>query len=1827
MLRVLILMLILYSLNAQFQTAYFSNSLEKIYIFTNFTNISRDCNGNFNSYQWEIIDPLFCRARNGLFEVYLGFNSTILPLDILQINLNGSWDFYQVSPNVTLVAFPISLYGPTLIGLCDDLTLSVLVYNFDKRKVDFTWNVTSLANTRLINEYLSTLNQNSITVPNSFLESGTVYYFNVYVKNFIGVVSSSMINVEKRAEPLMVLVINPLPLKIYPSQHLSISSKILCGTCISDTTKLIKWTQTGGQNIVNFDNNPSVTLPTLYLKPFTFPNAGSYTFSITVTPNDVNLLSLTRNVTLIVENRKLFSKIQGGDCVISPNSLIELDSISYDPDKTSEVEIYDWRCVIESNPCDIILLPQKNQILQFMNKGNYTISLNYRKGSRNSTTSTWIYVQPFPIQLPTVKILGGNLQIINPLQKLVISANISSTQTYNQINYYWKQISGDLIPQDRILTYSNTLLIQPNSFNYGTISTWICLVTFNNIASSYAQVKIIVKDSPLIGIIESSTNQGNELTTEFSFKCSYFGKNNQYLEYSFGYKQPDGSIYPLQIYSHLNFIDNVYFGRSDVLDVYCFARDLFGGISSSSLKININSVTNQDSQLRLLYCQQNLNSLVNFIQNGELEESIRFSNSMITSLTYLELFNTTWCPNNCFESLNYGNCEIYDQDLSLMECHCINGRSGDDCIYDNDIQRVLTINLRSIIAQYSVNTLLLMIEIYEPTLDHLDLIISHLHTLSLKPFDYQNTNINDILNTTKKLLQWYEYSLNEKSSYYLLDLIGNFGYSASKLSLMKNDFLNDLIDMIKIGVMKGKILGENTTRIQTNILSIEMKIEELIYTMKGSILLSSIISPLIDYEIDLPINFTTDALRIATTSFSFIPINTLNENRFMNMIDIKVLNGSFQPINMMNNSYIFNVSIQCDKLFNNITEPDCTFWNGTNWSSDECNIIGYNLNNSLNISIPNSCYFSCSCQSANLFYSSLKLKETIIPPTILPKDFTTIITCTSIIGVYLFGILFFVINEHFKDQTKYLYEKHENFTRILLQLKKSYFFLSIFDVDEDLTPLHKWNLLFIQLFGVMAGCGIIYVNPIYVGKNIVPFPVVGLFGLLFSQVFTFLFSYLFSHTVKKKKGKFPIEKIKFQNLPSIKNTFFVKTILKFKNTFLSSGDDMIMELKGYYAKEYKIGSVSIHLKIVWCAIFFILTSLLYFIIIIAYSLILYFFLSFNVTGIINFILGFIILYIISIQIYYFKLKTQNYVQGVFTPWFSLKEFGIFNLILWILYILIQFIIGMTLLVVGVTLKPISIEILSIGILFFLSFIFSMGYVFLLICNPQFYYKEKKKMTTIDPEYKFKTDSLLVKIIIYLFVFLFIGSIFSFLIGAGFRFDSQLNQPQYWIYSILIGILFQFLFGNTMFFLINVFGFECLGVIFQFLFFREDNGKYIIFPRMIYLSRKKDFQTALTLIRKLTSQKINSIDEISSSNVTILFKDESKEEELPVLTRRGGEDVKSIDINELFCNSAKNKNVEACLNILEEKSLSYTWVDTNTKLPLFHTVVKHSLLKVAEKMLEKGFNVNQITKECISPLHCAVISGNQDMVLFLLGNKASVTEKNSLGWTPLFISLKIHHFHLVNDLILFGSDINSKRDNGYTIVHHTLLNNDEILLDYLLNMKNLKFNFKDHNGRTPLLRSIENITLPIWKKYINHSQVDCLASDENGKNIFHLIVEYDRTDLLDYFLNLENMDKFKNLLLGKEKLKEQTPLHMALNVSDDKMKDLFYRLIKLYEKEKLDYNVKDKFGDTPHEIILKKIEAKYIEECEKKSAPKSVEIWKKMNSVHLEIESYFYCISQ
>ncbi len=91
-------------------------------------------------------------------------------------------------------------------------------------------------------------------------------------------------------------------------------------------------------------------------------------------------------------------------------------------------------------------------------------------------------------------------------------------------------------------------------------------------------------------------------------------------------------------------------------------------------------------------------------------------------------------------------------------------------------------------------------------------------------------------------------------------------------------------------------------------------------------------------------------------------------------------------------------------------------------------------------------------------------------------------------------------------------------------------------------------------------------------------------------------------------------------------------------------------------------------------------------------------------------------------------------------------------------------------------------------------------------------------------------------------------------------------------------------------------------------------------------------------------------------------------------------------------------------------------------------------EIVSILAKNGISIDEKDNYGNSPLHNAILSGNNDYARILINQRANLNIKNILGLSPLHVATFLNNEEVVNQMLIKGAEIDLKGNSGYTPLH-------------------------------------------------------------------------------------------------------------------------------------------------------------------------------------------------
>lgn len=178
-----------------------------------------------------------------------------------------------------------------------------------------------------------------------------------------------------------------------------------------------------------------------------------------------------------------------------------------------------------------------------------------------------------------------------------------------------------------------------------------------------------------------------------------------------------------------------------------------------------------------------------------------------------------------------------------------------------------------------------------------------------------------------------------------------------------------------------------------------------------------------------------------------------------------------------------------------------------------------------------------------------------------------------------------------------------------------------------------------------------------------------------------------------------------------------------------------------------------------------------------------------------------------------------------------------------------------------------------------------------------------------------------------------------------------------------------------------------------------------------------------------------------------------------------------------------------------------------KLPPLTLSIINDFHKITEYLLYKGADTENTDFQNNTPLSYAAAYDFIPAMNLLLSYGAKIEHKNYYGESPLWIASYYGNINMVYELLLAGADINSQNSSGVSPLMAKAVNNDTLLLNYLL-VNKAKSELENNQHQTALDYTVlfnekESFDILKLKSQLSKSQYKNLMRNAYLSNSFSL----------------------------------------------------------------------------------------------------------------------------
>ncbi|GAW12879.1 hypothetical protein ANO14919_022500 [Xylariales sp. No.14919] len=236
----------------------------------------------------------------------------------------------------------------------------------------------------------------------------------------------------------------------------------------------------------------------------------------------------------------------------------------------------------------------------------------------------------------------------------------------------------------------------------------------------------------------------------------------------------------------------------------------------------------------------------------------------------------------------------------------------------------------------------------------------------------------------------------------------------------------------------------------------------------------------------------------------------------------------------------------------------------------------------------------------------------------------------------------------------------------------------------------------------------------------------------------------------------------------------------------------------------------------------------------------------------------------------------------------------------------------------------------------------------------------------------------------------------------------------------------------------------------------------------------------------------------------------------------------------------------------------------------HLAIEAKSLKAVNTLLDRGANIEAVSKYGTTPLMLASGEGLDEIVEVLIERGARLDASGGHETTPLSLAAAMGHFNTLKILSAKGAGLGQMGSDGLTLLHPVCLAGSIEMVQFVLE-NGAEVNAATNTGRTPCHYAASGGNLEVIK-LLHESGASVIAAEDNGYTPLHYAASGGHVEVVRFLL--------QNGAAVNETIHHGcTPLLMASQKGHIEVVKL------LLEESMLDPNISDHDGDTALSLAL------------------------------------------
>ncbi|MCY3657736.1 MAG: ankyrin repeat domain-containing protein [Caldilineaceae bacterium] len=191
-------------------------------------------------------------------------------------------------------------------------------------------------------------------------------------------------------------------------------------------------------------------------------------------------------------------------------------------------------------------------------------------------------------------------------------------------------------------------------------------------------------------------------------------------------------------------------------------------------------------------------------------------------------------------------------------------------------------------------------------------------------------------------------------------------------------------------------------------------------------------------------------------------------------------------------------------------------------------------------------------------------------------------------------------------------------------------------------------------------------------------------------------------------------------------------------------------------------------------------------------------------------------------------------------------------------------------------------------------------------------------------------------------------------------------------------------------------------------------------------------------------------------------------------------------------------------------------ERGTQRTALFKAAEHNRVEVIAALLAAGANLQTGDKAGLTPLHAAVLMGQDEAVIVLLESGADMNARTRLGDMPLHLAARKGHWVSAIGLLASGADANARTHLGDTPSHLAARNGHLLVLAYLLDSE-ADPRVQNERGWTPLHELAAAGDESLLTLLSGEDVVDLNVRTPDGETALHLAARFGHRKFVKYLI--------------------------------------------------------------------------------------------------------------